>query len=479
MQNSPHSKIVKTIIPLSWCIVIGALVYLGGDAYQAIGLAGLGALHVILGYLLGIILFLALAVLLQRLIQFVLLDWLVASAIGAAPPRLLSQLSSLVIYIMAFAAIAGVVFKKDLTVILAASGAAGIVIGMALQNLILDVFAGLALNLDRSVKIGDCIQLLHRDSSTANGRAIEGTVEEISWRTMRIFERRGLNTVIIPNRVVSASVITNYSHPQAYIKTEVLITLSGHVPLERARRILLAAAGEVAPSFTLANAPAVSVMVIEIIHVPRSVRYAVVIYPTFDTRSSARDLVQQRILQHLQVAGIRPADQDVPDAAHLTHLLGNTALFAELTEADLRFVIDGAVLHRVEPETVLVRAGEVATSMYLIVEGLLMAETRRKIGAQSLPKEPLPLGTLTAGIEVLMSDVYDTTVTTKTTSLLVEIDNKLLSRLLIHQPQTAHRLAQNATTLIQQQGMVARSYWQTDEKALQAEIERNLQRGLV
>ncbi len=77
-----------------------------------------------------------------------------ASALGAPVPRVLSQLSSLMVYGTACLAIAGIVFKQDLTVLWAASGVAGIVLGMALQQMLTDVFAGLAMNFDAPFRLG-------------------------------------------------------------------------------------------------------------------------------------------------------------------------------------------------------------------------------------------------------------------------------------------------------------------------------------
>jgi len=226
-------------------MIIGGLIFYGGDAYQAIGLAGIGTAHLVFGYVLGISQFLILAVLLQRLTQYVVLDWFVASTIGSQPPRLLGQLSSFFIYLMAFTAIVGVVFKKDLTFVLAASGAAGIVIGMALRNLILDIFAGLALNLDRTIRIGHNIEL-HR----IGDRTIEGKVTEISWRTTQLIDIN-YNTVIIPNRLVSASTITNFSLPQPFLEIAIPVILDGEIPVDRAMRILRAATVEALSSISL------------------------------------------------------------------------------------------------------------------------------------------------------------------------------------------------------------------------------------
>ena len=54
-----------------------------------------------------------------------------------------------------------------------------LVIGLALRNVILDIFTGLAINLDRSYQIDDWIEVHHRDFKEPVG----GRVVDINWRT--------------------------------------------------------------------------------------------------------------------------------------------------------------------------------------------------------------------------------------------------------------------------------------------------------
>ena len=192
--------------------------------------------RLVLGFLLGMATILSLAVLVNRFLRYVVLEGVAAPALGNAVPQLLVQLTAAVVYSVAFAAIAGVVFKQDLSVLLAASGVFGLVFGMAIRELILDTFTGLAVNLDRPIRIGDDIQL-HR----AGDATIEGRVLEISWRTARILDRNG-NVVVVANSRLAGYTITNFSMPQPHARTVLTLTLDHAVPPERGLRILTAAA---------------------------------------------------------------------------------------------------------------------------------------------------------------------------------------------------------------------------------------------
>jgi hypothetical protein len=70
--------------------------------------------------------------------------------------RLFADLASGLIYVTAFV---GIVFKEPVSTFLATSGVVAIVLGLALQNTLGDVFAGLDINIERPFSAGDWITL--------------------------------------------------------------------------------------------------------------------------------------------------------------------------------------------------------------------------------------------------------------------------------------------------------------------------------
>lgn len=82
----------------------------------------------------------------------------------------------------------------DLTGIVATGAVLTGVIGLALQDLLGNVFGGLSLQLDHTIRVGDWIQL----------QDVIGRVVEIRWRSTSI-ETRAWETVIIPNSVLTRS----------------------------------------------------------------------------------------------------------------------------------------------------------------------------------------------------------------------------------------------------------------------------------
>lgn len=473
----------KLLVPFALSVLLGGFIFYGSEAYQIMGLAALENTIVIFGYALGIAEFLVLAVLVQRIVQLVFLDRLIARALGAPTPRLLSQMSSAIIYTLAIAAIVGVVFKKDLTVVLATFGGASIVIGLALQRMIQDLFSGLTINLDRSINIGDFISLSKSDN-------VEGEVREISWRTTQILNSNG-NIVIVPNNLLSSNVITNFSAPAPFFELAVVVTLDIEIPVEKALRILRTAAIEASPEFSPREAPPPKVVVRAI--TLQGVEYSITVFPTFKTRTRSRDWVQQQVLRHLSFAGLTPAREKSeqldfqPNAAiqasteHCAKLLGATKLFQNLAEPELQLLANASVMRRLPADTVVMQGGEIAGFMFLVIEGLLVAEEwRKKVGKKSAVADVvLGPGCLVNSSSMLAGGSCEATIRTKSEVLLCEIDYPAIEKLLLQQPESGRYLSRRVAEELNS-GIGHNHYQQegfSDVEELSAIVFKNLRRS--
>ena len=114
--------------------------------------------------------------------------------------RLFADLATGFIYVAAFIGIMNTVLDQPIYTVLATSGVAAIVLGLALQSTLADVFSGLALNIERPFKAGDWI-------TVAGG--IEGQVIEINWRATRI-KTLANDMIVIPNSILAKTAITNH-----------------------------------------------------------------------------------------------------------------------------------------------------------------------------------------------------------------------------------------------------------------------------
>ena len=129
-------------------------------------------------------------------------QWLFQRRHGAEPPSLLDSVISVVFYGVGLGAIAHYWFKLELTPFLATSAVVGAVVGLALQDTLGNLFAGIALHTEAPFRVGDWVRVADRD----------GRIEQVSWRAMRLRTWDG-DTLTIPNNEVSRHAMLNYSVP--------------------------------------------------------------------------------------------------------------------------------------------------------------------------------------------------------------------------------------------------------------------------
>lgn len=146
--------------------------------------------------------------------------------------RLFADLASVLIYVLALVGIIGTVFKEPVSTLLATSGVLAIVLGLALQNTLGDVFAGLAINIERPFGAGDWITLADQ---------VSGQVMQVNWRATRL-RTWSHDMVVIPNSVISKGIVTNHSHPKGPHRCIVRVSVDLAVAPSRVTDALKAAA---------------------------------------------------------------------------------------------------------------------------------------------------------------------------------------------------------------------------------------------
>lgn len=125
---------------------------------------------------------------------------------GRAVPKIVHRLWVFAIYTFASFGIIAFVFGKAITSLLATSGVLAMIIGLALQMNLSNIFSGLAINMERPFRVGDRVRI---------GSYDEGTVVDINWRATKIKTLAGFD-LTLQNSTVAESDICNYSSPQNF-----------------------------------------------------------------------------------------------------------------------------------------------------------------------------------------------------------------------------------------------------------------------
>ena len=119
----------------------------------------------------------------------------------AAENKLLFDVIAGSIYVCSALAMMGFVFGWALQGLLATSGIIAIVLGLALQSTLSDLFSGISLTIEKPYELGDEILL---------EGGIEGQVIQVNWRSTRL--RNAANdVVVIPNSAIAKMRIQNHT----------------------------------------------------------------------------------------------------------------------------------------------------------------------------------------------------------------------------------------------------------------------------
>ena len=161
-------------------------------------------------------------------------------------PSLVRRMVVGVIYSLAVICMIAYVFDRPIASLLGASGLLLTIIGLAIQINISNIFAGLAINLERTFSVGDYIEIVDQ--------GIKGTVSDINWRATYITSAG--NSIAVPNSAINNCTIINYMRPNAVSATSIPLTVGAEIPSAKVIAILQAsieAIVELSPKHPLGN----------------------------------------------------------------------------------------------------------------------------------------------------------------------------------------------------------------------------------
>lgn len=424
------------------------------------------------------------AYLVNRIANRFFWDKAIAQAMQRPVPGVLKELSTVFIYIFAGACISAFVFKQSLTAFLATLGAGSVVLGFALRNLLSDLFTGLAVNFDNNFAIGDWLIV----PSNTGGEGTVGQVEEIGWRCTRMTCEDG-TTVVMPNSMLGLEKIVNISRPSITTRYEASITIDYTIPVERARRILLAAMESVSAleGFSKETKPKVLVSNTGKRGVKYTLRYWIHPWHPLSPNTS-RDLILTAALQHLQTAGITPAytkaeiyHEPMPakhfqghSIADKVSLLTHITIFEKLEESELQRV--AAEMRRVQlsPGEILFRRNDEGSSLFILIEGLLNVQVDLHGSGQEQTVSQLSPGDFFGEMALLTGERRSATIQAQTTAVVYEISRPTIIQLIQERPEISEcmsrAVAHRQLKLDQARDQIANTEAETEVQSITQQI---------
>jgi small-conductance mechanosensitive channel len=324
--------------------------------------------------------------------------------------RLFSDLLAGGIYITAALIILNSVLDLPIKGLLATSGVIAIVLGLALQNTLSDVFSGIAFGLEQPFHVGDRI--------TISDHA-EGIVVEMNWRSIRV-QTDGEDVAIIPNSIVARSQIINRSVPTERRAISIDIpTLSSarseHL-MELVRQAIL-----LCPAIMTEPVPTVLIK-----HVgTRTTTIGVTFFvPRTSALNPARSQLLRQVRRLFRHAGIRDGQ---PQTA--TELIQSIALFETLTADQIGRLATDTIARHFDRGGVLMEQGSHGASLYIVRSGIFEISQRRADGSLFVYGRIGP-GEYLGEISMMSGDPRPVTVTALAPSSVLELPRTALEALL-------------------------------------------------
>jgi len=149
---------------------------------------------------------------------------------GKIIPQIYMTLFTIFFLIALFCCIIVFIFEKSVFSVLAASGAIGIGLAFTLKELVMDIFSGIIMDVERRVHNGDWIKLE------------DGTIGKVighNWRST-VLKTKQNTVIVLPNSSFAKEKITNITSEGQFWET-VEIVLDDNLPVKRMRRLLYSA----------------------------------------------------------------------------------------------------------------------------------------------------------------------------------------------------------------------------------------------
>ncbi len=201
---------------------------------------------------LGFLTFLSGAYYFVRTCRLIVLQYLFLGSMRAGVPLLLVNIFSLILSVVIGFWTVSNIFGVQLTPLLATSAAFSIILGLALQDTLGNLFAGISLQVDKTFEIGDWLEIMNGPNK------IVGQVKELSWRSTLLIGFAE-EMITIPNKLVSLCQVSNFSVEGTPIIRSQTFKFGFNADIPKTIALLVAAVAEI-PDIRITPAPSAFVL---------------------------------------------------------------------------------------------------------------------------------------------------------------------------------------------------------------------------
>jgi small-conductance mechanosensitive channel/CRP-like cAMP-binding protein len=334
-------------------------------------------------------------------------------------------------------------FGVDVAALVATSAALSIVLGFALQETLANLFAGLALMLERPFEPGDWIQM----------GDLVGCVQEVSWRAVRLKLIRQEDYLVVPNSVVAKSQIVNMSQPLPIHGHAVEVHAPRGESPARVREALVEAALEV-DGVLRAPAPRARVLRFESYAVAYQLIYYLDDYPRIhDIQGEVLARVWYAFQRHgiplplpasdvhwrdaVKVAG----EERAAEVERVASLLRGVEFLEALTSEQLQRLAGETRSVLYPAGAAVVRQGEAGDSLFVIARGRVEVSVHAPGGGPEQHLATMGPGDYFGEMSLLTGAPRSATIRATEETRLVVLRKEALRPILLADPTIAERLS--------------------------------------
>ena len=330
-------------------------------------------------------------------------------------------------------------FSVDPTPLLASTAVVAVVVGLALQESLSNVFSGLTLQLGKPFAPGDWVR---------SGNHI-GRVQGIGWRSTAVITRAN-EKLEIPNAALAKEILVNFSN--GVIADEISIGLSYNAPPNYVREVILE---------TLRDAPGVlqhpPTEVLAWEYGENAIRYRIKYWlADYSEVERLRDVVHTSLWYALRrkaievpypVRTLRMQSEPVAGAGaeqferDIMLELRRVDFLHDLNDEELRLLLPGVTLLNFGTGEIIVRQGDQGDSLYIIRNGTV------EVIATSSDGKPVHIHDLQrpaffGEMALMTGEPRSATIRARTDAELLELNRDGFTELFKAHPETAARMGE-------------------------------------
>lgn len=347
--------------------------------------------------------------------------------------KLFIDLTAAAVYVGAGLIVLKSVLALSVGGLVATSGVVAIVLGLALQNTLSDVFSGIAVDIEAPFQVGDRISL---------GNNIEGQVVEMNWRSIRV-QTDGADIAIIPNSVVAKLEIVNRSVPTRVRTVSVQLWCPVSSDPDRVLEVLREAT-LLCPAILATPAPSMTLVRMG----PHWNNYSIS-FSVADTQlvGATKSLLLRHARKQLYHAGLlekrHRRNETAPcNLLPIRETLRELAVFECLSPAQLDELAGHVVTRRLEPDDLLFSQGSADATLYIVASGVL--EISQLNNGSTVTLGNLGAGEYVGEIGLLTGTPHAATARAGTHCYIQQLPRTALEPLLAANPALAVALDQSA-----------------------------------